>query len=69
MIDKIKLTRIVEGQIQDFLNSHPSAVTLYWRARVDGKPRIVNSLTKRIIGDVFANLARPENDNAPKRDG
>jgi hypothetical protein len=56
--------RVVEGQVQDFLNSHPTAVTLYWRAQVQGKPRIVRSLSKRIIGDLRVHLDAPANEKA-----
>lgn len=56
MLTRDKVRRIVEGQILDFLKKHPEAVTLPWRAELQGKPRIVHSLSKRITGDLMPHV-------------
>lgn len=56
ILTRDKVRRIVEGQILDFLKKHPEAVTLPWRAVLQGKHRIVQSLSKRITGDLMAHV-------------
>lgn len=65
MLTRSKLKRMVEGQVLDFMKQHPQAVSRYWRAEVDGKPRIVGSLSKRIVGELASTVCVPETSHEP----
>lgn len=60
---RAKLKRMVEGQILDFMKQHPQAVSRYWRTDVEGKPRIVGSLSKRIVGELAPTVCQEEKGN------
>jgi hypothetical protein len=55
---KTQLQAAIRGQLRDFVNKHPEAISPSWSAVKDGQPRFVASAEKRVLGEVCAVLRR-----------